>query len=79
MDDYMEHLKKFGFNCIQNYFGLKYEIKINNSDSKKIEKQLNFSRSTRKTFCLDESGIWNMKMTWKKNESALNKNRLSFW
>ena len=35
MYDYIEYLKKFGFEWIQNDLGLKYRIKINNSDSKK--------------------------------------------
>ena len=78
MYDYIEHLKKFRFEWIQNDLGLKYRIKIDNSDSKKIKKQLTLSRSTRKKICLHESRIWNMKMTWKNNESALDKSRLSF-
>ena len=78
MYDYIEHLKKFRFEWIQNDLGLKYRIKIDNSDSKKIKKQFTLSRSTRKKNCLHESRIWNMKMTWKNNESALDKSRLSF-
>ena len=64
--DYIEHLKKFAFEWIQNDLGLKYRIKIDNSDSKKIKKQLTLSRSMRKKICLHESRIWNMKMIWKK-------------
>ena len=39
MYDYIEYLKKFGFEWIQNDLGLKYRIKINNSDSKKKNKK----------------------------------------
>ena len=36
--DFIGHLKKFGFDWIHNDLGLRYGIKINNSDSKKIKK-----------------------------------------
>ena len=48
MYDYTGHLKQFGFDWIQNNLGLRYGIRINNSNSKKIKKQLTLSRSTRK-------------------------------
>ena len=41
MYDYIEYLKKFGFEWIQNDLGLKYRIKINNSDSKKKKTKKN--------------------------------------
>ena len=47
MYDYTGHLKQFGFDWIQNNLGLRYGIRINNSNSKKIKKQLTLSRSTR--------------------------------
>ena len=47
MCDYTGHLKQFGFDWIQNNLGLRYGIRINNSNSKKIKKQLTLSRSTR--------------------------------
>ena len=40
MYDYIQHLKKFEFEWIQNDLVLKYRIKINNSDSKKIKNSL---------------------------------------
>ena len=66
MYGYIGHLKKFGFDWIQNDLGVRYGIKINNADSKKIKKKLTLSRSRRKKNCLDQSRVWNMKMTWKK-------------
>ena len=33
--DYIEHLKRFGFEWIQKDLGFRYEVKINNSDKKK--------------------------------------------
>ena len=38
MYDYVGHLKKFGFEWNHNALGFKFEIKIDNSDSKKIKK-----------------------------------------
>ena len=38
--DYFGHLKKFGFEWIQKDLELKYEIKIDSSNSKKIKKNL---------------------------------------
>ena len=63
MYDYIGHLQKFGLHSIQNDLGLRYGMKINHSSCKKIKKQLILSRLTRKKICLDESRIWNMKMT----------------
>ena len=40
MYDYIQHLKKFEFEWIQNNLVLKYRIKINNSDSKKTKNSL---------------------------------------
>ena len=48
MYDYIGHLKQFGFDWIQNNLGLRYGIRTNNTNSKKIKKQLTLSRTTRK-------------------------------
>ena len=55
--DFIGHLKKNGFDWIHNDLVLRYGIKINNSDSKKIKKKLNLSKITRKKICLDESRV----------------------
>ena len=59
MYDYVGHLKKFGFEWNHNALGFKFEIKIDNSDSKKIIKKI-LSRNTRKNISTDQSRIWNM-------------------
>ena len=46
--DYIGHFEKFGLEWIQNDLGLKYVVKIDNSDKKKIKKQLTLSQQTRK-------------------------------
>ena len=46
--DYIEHLKKFAFEWIQNDLGLKYRIKIDNSDSKKNKKTAYFEQINEK-------------------------------
>ena len=68
--DYIEHLKRFGFEWIQKDLGFRYEVKINNSDKKNLKKQISLNSETRKKICIDESRIWNMKMSWRQNESA---------
>ena len=55
--DFIGYLKKIGFDQIHNDLGLRYAIKINNSDSNKIKKQLTLSRLTRKKICLDETRV----------------------
>ena len=40
--DYIEHLKRFGFEWIQKDLGFRYEVKINNSDKK--NKKTDFSK-----------------------------------
>ena len=55
--DFIGYLKKIGFDWIHNDLGLRYAIKINNSDSNKIKKQLTLSRLTRKKICLDETRV----------------------
>ena len=76
--NYINNLKKFGFEWIQKDLGLKYEIKIDSSNSKKIKKKLTLIKKTRNKIVLDETRIWNMKVKWKKNESGLDNNRLLF-
>ena len=68
--DFIGHLEKFGFEWIQTELGLKYEVKIDSSDDKKLQKKLTLSKSSRKKICLDESRIWNMESSWKLNESG---------
>ena len=46
--DYYEHLKRFGFTWEHNSLGIKYANRINNSDNKKIKKQLTLKSDTRK-------------------------------
>ena len=57
--DYIGHFEKFGLEQIQNDLGLKYVVKIDNSDKKKI-KQLTLSQQTRKKFVLMnlKCGTW---------------------
>ena len=54
---------------------LVYEITIVGN---KLRKQLTMSKNERKKIVMDESRVWNMKRTWKKNSSALDKRRISF-
>ena len=46
--DYIGHFKKFGFNWKQNDLGLEYNIKINDSTVKEIQKRLTLNSSARK-------------------------------
>ena len=39
---------------------IKYGIRINNTDDKKLKKQLTMSSQTRMKIFLDESRVWNM-------------------
>ena len=73
--DYFGHLKKFGFLWANTSLGLVYEITIVGN---KLRKQLTMSKNKRKKIVMDESRVWNMKRTWKKSSSALDKNRISF-
>ena len=76
--NYINNFKKFGFEWIQKDLGLKYEIKIDSSNSKKIKKKLTLIKETRNKIVLDETRIWNKKVKWKKNESGVDNSRLSF-
>ena len=46
--DYYERLKKFGFTWEHKTLGIKYGIRISDSDNKKIKKQLTMKSDTRK-------------------------------
>ena len=46
--------------------------------TRKYKKKLTLSRSSRNKICLDESIIWNMKMTWKYGQSGFDNSRLSY-
>ena len=48
--DYIGHFEKFSFDWIQNDIGLRYSVKIDNSNKNKIKKHLTLSRETRKKF-----------------------------
>ena len=48
MYDYIGHLKQFGFDWIQNNLGLRYGIRINNSNSKKNKKTTYFKQINEK-------------------------------
>ena len=60
MYDYYEHLKKFGFTWEIKNLDIKCGIRINNTDDKKLKKQLTMSSQTRMKIFLDESRVWNM-------------------
>ena len=75
--DYIGHFEKFGLEWIQNDLGLKYVVKRDNSDKKKIKKQLTLSQQTRKKICLDESRVWNMENSWELTKSGTN-GRISY-
>ena len=78
MHDYIGHFEKFGIEWYQKDLKLYYEIKINKTDNQKIEKRLTLDRLTRKKICIDDGRVWNMKSTWKKNNSARDNSRLTF-
>ena len=80
MYDYIGHLKKFGFEWQINHrkFDFKYEIKIDNSNAKKLIKKIYLSKETRTFVQTDESRIWNMLPNWKFNNSSTDKSRISF-
>ena len=69
MYDYVGHLKKFEFEWNHNALGFKFEIKIDNSDSKKIKKNF-FTKRYKNKY-----QYWS---TWNFNNSAKDKSRISF-
>ena len=78
MYDYIGHFEKFGLEWYQKDLKLYYGIKIDKTDNQKIEKRLTLDRLTRKKICIDDGRVWNMKSTWKKNNSARDNSRLTF-
>ena len=54
------------------------KLKIDPTDAQKIKEKLTLDKLTRKKIWLDESRIWNIKMNWKKTDSARDLSRLSF-
>ena len=69
---YIGHLKKFGFEWVQNALDFKFAIKIDNKKKKKL------SKNTRKNISTDHSRVWNMLPSWQPNGSINDKSRLSF-
>ena len=59
--DFIEHFKKFDFEWNKLGLGLNNQIKIDPTDTKKIQKKLTLNKTSRKKICTDESRIWNMK------------------
>ena len=76
--DYIGHLEMFGFDWKHDGICLRYRIKIDNSDSKKLKKQLTLSLLTRKKLRYDESRIWNISWTWLHKKSPLDYSRICF-
>ena len=63
--DYLEHFKTYGFEWTHDELKFRYEIKLVS-----VQKKMTLDRLTRKMLCLDESRVWNMKMSWTKDKSA---------
>ena len=76
--DFIEHFKKFGFEWNKDGLGLNYQIKIDPTDAKKIQKKFTLNKLLRKKICTDESRAWNMKTKWRKNDSGKDSSRLSY-
>ena len=76
--DYIGHLEMFRFDWKHDGICLRYGIKIDNSDSKKLKKQLTLSSLRRKKLCYDESRIWNMSWIWLHNKLPLDYSRICF-
>ena len=66
--NYYKHLKKFGFTWEHKTLGIKYGIRISNSDNKKIKKQLTLKTDTRHKLNVDLTRIWNMTNNWPENK-----------
>ena len=71
MYDYYEHLKKFGLTWEIKNLDIKCGIRINNTDDKKLKKQLIMSSKTRMKSFLDESRVGNMTSDLKKRKSFM--------
>ena len=68
--DYYEHLKKISFTWERKTLGIKYGIRISDSDNKKIKKQLTMKSDTRKKLCLESIRVWNMSNAWSANKAV---------
>ena len=68
-------MKTFGFLWTNTKLGLVYEITI---VCRKLRKQLTLRKNKRKKIAIDESRTWNMSKTWKKDQSATDKSRVSY-
>ena len=68
--DYYEHLKRFGFTWEHKSLGIKYGIRTNNSDNKKIKKKITMRSDIRKKLCLDSTRVWNMSNAWPANTAV---------
>ena len=66
--NYYKHFKKFGFTWEHKTLGIKYGIRISNSDNKKIKKQLTLKTDTRHKLNVDLTRIWNMTNNWPENK-----------
>ena len=69
MYDYNKHLKRFGFVWEIKNLRIKYGIRINNAEDKKLKKQLTMSSQTRMKNFLDEYRVWNMGSDLKMRKS----------
>ena len=66
--DYFEHLKRFGLTWEHKSLGIKYKIRINNSDNTKIKKQLSMKTDTRYKLNVDSTKVLNMTDNWPANK-----------
>ena len=72
--DYFEHLKRIGFTWKNDTVVFLYKIVI---DGNKLKKTLTVSLSVRARLVTDDSRIWNMKSTWKKEGLPYRNRRIS--
>ena len=57
-------MKKFDFTWEHKTLGIRYGIRIGNSDNKQIKKQLTMKTGTRHKVNVDSTRIWNMTNNW---------------
>ena len=60
--------KKLGFTWEHKTLGIRYGIRISNSDNKKIKKQLTIKIDTRHKLNVHSTRIWNMANNWPGNK-----------
>ena len=60
--------KKLGFTWEHKTLGIRYGIRISNSDNKKIKKQLTMKTDTRHKLNVDSTKIWNITNNWPENK-----------